>query len=281
MHAAYLPSASLEDFVDSFFVIKKDNETNEFINELIVPDGTHGILFIEEGQILRSSIKGSQKKDCLKQTYIFGQKTNAVNYHFRPGPVFAYGAKLKPTALKTCFGISATELTNHFIEADLLIPGKNMHWCNQIYNGKTLVEKIKTLDLFLQHAAQSPNHQKALADAIIKFIHSKRGQLKVQDIASHFNLNYKYLERLFKQQIGMTPKLYCKIIRFNASLLYYREVGCDKLTDLAYTSGYFDQMHFIKEVKQFTGVVPSHFFKRASQPIAQQQTEWISKRLTA
>jgi len=152
--------------------------------------------------------------------------------------------------------------------------------CDGILRQKSTEDKLQLLDDFLHQLSRKINHRKGLADAIIQYIHRKRGQIKIQEIADHFQLNYKYLERLFRQQVGLTPKMYCKIIRFNATLLYHQQAGLSRLTDLAYASGYFDQMHFIKEVKQFTGFSPSHFFAHHSEPIARQQTQAIGKRLT-
>jgi hypothetical protein len=100
MLVEYLPSAIVQDLVDSYFVIKKEGSPETPLEDLVVPDGTHGILFVERGQILRSAAGKKEKADCLNQMYVFGQKSTPVIYRFDSGPVLAYGAKLKPNALK-------------------------------------------------------------------------------------------------------------------------------------------------------------------------------------
>lgn len=278
MLVEYLLSAMVQDLVDSYFVIQKEGGTSSPMEELVVPDGTHGILFVEKGQILRSSAGKKEAADCLNQMYVFGQKSAPVTYRFDSGPVLAYGAKLKPNALKSCFKLPASELTDQLMPADQLLSKEQRAWCDRIYEIPTLVRKMHTLDRFLQLLAQTPSRQKVLADIIVRYIHQNQGQIGIQQISERFGLNYKYLERLFKDEIGLNPKMYCRIIRFNASLMW--ELSSSKLTDLAYSSGYFDQMHFIKEVKAFTGLLPSEFFSLSNKPIAREQFQGIKNRLS-
>ncbi len=81
------------------------------------------------------------------------------------------------------------------------------------------------------------------------------------------NISTRYLNMLFTQYTGLPPKLFCKINRFQQSLVLVNN-NEEKLTDVAYSSGYFDQSHFIREFKQFTGLTPNAFADNAS-PINQ------------
>jgi AraC-like DNA-binding protein len=71
----------------------------------------------------------------------------------------------------------------------------------------------------------------------------------------------------FLQYTGLPPKLFCKINRFQHSLNLVNANG-QNLTNIAYESGYFDQSHFIREFKSFTGITPNSFAAQAS-PINQ------------
>jgi AraC-like DNA-binding protein len=72
----------------------------------------------------------------------------------------------------------------------------------------------------------------------------------------------RYLQRLFLQYTGVTPKLYHKINRFQLSLKLVAKKD-SSLTSIAYDCGYFDQSHFIREFKSFTGVTPSAYTAEA------------------
>ncbi|WP_212004630.1 helix-turn-helix transcriptional regulator [Chitinophaga sp. HK235] len=80
----------------------------------------------------------------------------------------------------------------------------------------------------------------------------------IENVAARYGITSRYLQKLFLQYTGLTPKLYSKIHRFQNSLqLVIRKE--DSLTAIAYDCGYFDQSHFIREFKSFTGFTPSGY----------------------
>lgn len=80
----------------------------------------------------------------------------------------------------------------------------------------------------------------------------------IDNVASRYGITSRYLQKLFLQYTGLTPKLYHKIHRFQNSLKRVTENEAS-LTDIAYDCGYFDQSHFIREFKSFTGFTPSTY----------------------
>lgn len=78
----------------------------------------------------------------------------------------------------------------------------------------------------------------------------------IENIASRYRLTSRYLQKLFLQYTGLTPKLYHKISRFQKSLVLVSKRNLS-LTSIAYECGYFDQSHFIRDFKSFTGLLPS------------------------
>lgn len=85
----------------------------------------------------------------------------------------------------------------------------------------------------------------------------------IETMASSFGITTRYLQKLFVQHIGIPPKLYCKISRFQQSLQLLNRQE-QSLTSIAYDCGYFDQSHFIREFKAFTGLTPSNYSTQSS-----------------
>ena len=85
----------------------------------------------------------------------------------------------------------------------------------------------------------------------------------IESVASRYGITSRYLQKLFLQYTGLTPKLYTKINRFQNSLRLVTKKDAS-LTSIAYNCGYFDQSHFIKEFKSFTGVTPSGYLSEQS-----------------
>lgn len=85
----------------------------------------------------------------------------------------------------------------------------------------------------------------------------------IETVASRYGITSRYLQKLFLQYTGLTPKLYSKINRFQNSLRRVTKKDTP-LTSIAYDCGYFDQSHFIREFKSFTGFTPSVYLPENS-----------------
>ena len=80
--------------------------------------------------------------------------------------------------------------------------------------------------------------------------------LNITDLAKNAPISQRQFERSFKEVAGFTPKLYARIKRFETTL---NKSG--SLTEIALDAGYFDQAHFIRDFKAFTGLQPRNYFK--------------------
>ena len=80
----------------------------------------------------------------------------------------------------------------------------------------------------------------------------------IENVANRYGITSRYLQKLFLQYTGLTPKLYSKINRFQNSLRLVIKKDIS-LTSIAYDCGYFDQSHFIRDFKSFTGLTPSDY----------------------
>lgn len=97
-----------------------------------------------------------------------------------------------------------------------------------------------------------------LIGAVAKEMQAHSEPDNIKAVASRYHISTRYLNKLFLQYTGVTPKLYNKISRFQHSLQLIAK-NKYSLTSIAYECGYFDQSHFIKDFKFFTGVTPSAY----------------------
>ena len=121
--------------------------------------------------------------------------------------------------------------------------------------------RIELLDEFLLHRLslyETKLNKTALISHVISELKQKDFFDNIENVASRYGITARYLQKLFIQHTGITPKLYSKINRFQNSLMLMSKKN-STLTDIAYECGYFDQSHFIREFKSFTGYIPSGF----------------------
>jgi AraC-like DNA-binding protein len=94
----------------------------------------------------------------------------------------------------------------------------------------------------------------ALAD-----LHLRRSVARIGQIANAVGLSRKRFSERFKTEVGVTPKRYCRLLRFQRALA--RAHGGDSVDwgDLALACGYFDQAHLIHEFREFSGLTPTAY----------------------
>jgi len=98
---------------------------------------------------------------------------------------------------------------------------------------------------------------------ILKSMLKDPAEVKINAIASKHGITSRYLNKLIYQHTGLTPISFNKIRRFQFSLKLVAK-NDQPFTSIAYDCGYFDQSHFIKEFKSFTGLTPSAYLKKIS-----------------
>jgi AraC-like DNA-binding protein len=99
---------------------------------------------------------------------------------------------------------------------------------------------------------QSPDEITAAAMSVLY----QQGSIQVPALAQQAGMSTRQFERRFTREIGMPPKLFARIARFEAAL-ESKAVDCQSWTDVANQLGYFDQMHLIHDFKEFSGELPT------------------------
>lgn len=260
--------------IDVFFEIKASVE-EETQRDLILPDCTPGLMFVEENGFQR--IHEHRSTQLLPgKLYLFGQKTKVVEYCFEQSQFRAFGVKLKPAAVFSLFQIEAAEITDKVIDLQGVIGEIRMPDELLGRKGIDILSKQKCLLRLLQQK-NLPDHL-PLLHSLLQDIHCSKGEVAIQSLVKKYQVGYKKIERLFKRHVGITPKRYARIVRFYQSVVAGTKSDKPRLTDLGYQSGFFDQNHFIKETKTMTGKTPSQVFGKAAYVFEPQHLTYLSQR---
>jgi transcriptional regulator GlxA family with amidase domain len=99
-----------------------------------------------------------------------------------------------------------------------------------------------------------------IAKESVELLFQMKGQISVVELAQRLGISKRNLERRFSQEIGLSPKQLAKTIRLQALLKMLNQSQSKSLTELALECGYYDQAHFIKDFKEFTGLSPKQFY---------------------
>ncbi len=120
-------------------------------------------------------------------------------------------------------------------------------------------ERISLIEQFLLGVLEASVDLPAFSQSVIDQILQTKGSSSVKAMLGEQVKQRRRLEREFVQRVGTSPKQLCRAIRFQHALKSLLE-GKKKLTEVGYANEYFDQAHFIKDFKDFTGVSPKEFY---------------------
>ena len=109
---------------------------------------------------------------------------------------------------------------------------------------------------------QKSGNYKNCFTVISNLILKNAGSINIDHFAYDANMSERNFERLFAEQVGISPKLFCCITRFNHALDLKLKNLKSNWASIAYECGYFDQAHLVKDFKRFAGNVPSIFLKQ-------------------
>jgi len=177
------------------------------------------------------------------------------------GPNIMLGIRFLPHGAAVFLDEKADEFNNQVVDYRD-VAGKSVNTLHeQLQTAKTSAERIGMIEAYLlnQLAASRKSQDKiAIVHDIMRELGREDFFEKIDTVAARYGISSRYLQKLFLQYTGLTPKLYSKIHRFQHSLRLVTKKG-SPLTSIAYDCGYFDQSHFIREFKAFTGTTPGGY----------------------
>lgn len=248
------PASQLRQFIECYWLVENDDPTP--VTQKIIPDGFTEMIF-DYRDAYRICLNGVWKGQT-KQLFA-GQ----IKSHFfleNTGPAGMIGVKFKPAALTHWFGVDMSIYTDKVVDA-YEVPGIPRQLIDELMNITSSGNHdfiITKFDEVLIEFSKNVMIRDFTIDKAIELIFEKKGLVNVQDISKHANIGERQLERIFKKYIGLSPKFYARIIRFSYIFELVKEEN-PHLTEIAYEAGYFDQSHFIKNFKAFTGEDPSKY----------------------
>lgn len=238
--------------IQSVFVFESDKEEKQTLP--FYADGFPGIVFFHSKKPVTVYVGSASK--VMDPVFVYGQTIEPIQIEIN-GPFFFVMVQLFPAVVETSLGIPATELTNSCFS----IPSAD--WIEEP-NFRLSIEEFSyslahmALVNFILEKGKAFRPDPILQVCIDEILEEK-GNCEIGKLSKKHGLSERTLQRRFQNYVGLTPKQFSTIIRFQSSLRELDGENKSKLTDVAYMSGYSDQSHFIRQFKSFTKEKPFRF----------------------
>ncbi len=249
----FLPSASLAPFIKNYTVVTIEKDLD---NEVFYPSGYVDLVINISGGFAATIINGKQKDTPAIE--LLGHLTLPTRLSVAKGTSVLI-ARIYPHASALFFSDPLSEFTNYATDMYDVALGENRDLYDQIMEAESLAAKINVLEVFfLQKLKKNETRLKkvSIVQNLSQELFRNHQQLDLPFLARHSGLSERYIQKLYLANIGISPAAFTSVIRFNKSLDLVLNTA-ESLTNIAYDCGYYDQAHFIKEFKKFTGITPS------------------------
>ena len=250
------PHGMLRQFVKYYWIMESDtNEGN--VTERVIPTETIQIMFhykhpfkvyIPEHPVLTQS-----------QSFISGL-TDAycdVSTHGEAGVI---AVCFYPSGACHFFDFPLQKIENQSINLNDIFHSEIRFIEEKLYNLHTVKERIECVEEFLlQHFALIPKYDYQLLESGIRLIKTQISCINAHTLSNTLNITPKSLERKFSKYIGKTPKQFIKLIRFQEIMSNIYHSKNLSLEVFAHENGFYDQAHFNKDFKFYTGFTPKEY----------------------
>jgi AraC-like DNA-binding protein len=183
--------------------------------------------------------------------------------------VSVIGVRFKPGGAFPFFGTPASELTDAHVDLKALWGTSAIELRERLCEAKTPAERFNLLEKALvAHLFRPLEHHYAVRFALDTFGRADSG-LAIRDVARDACLSQRRFIQLFTREVGMSPKLFCRVRRFRQALETVRWTAVPNWGRVAVDCGYYDQSHLIHDFRLFSNLSPAEFVRQRSDCVMQ------------
>jgi AraC-like DNA-binding protein len=193
--------------------------------------------------------------ESVRAVALIGARTCRSVELILTGRVDAFTIVFQPGAFSTLFHVPAVELTNGDFDGGEVLGRRIGELYAQLGGVSAFDDRVRVADDWLTAARPASEQVSAIVQTAMAVIRNK-GSVRVSELAHQTGLGVRQFERRFDHEIGISPKLYARIVRFEAALHHRAVSPTTRWTDIAHALGYHDQMHMVHDFTRLSGDSP-------------------------
>lgn len=174
---------------------------------------------------------------------------------------------LKPTTFNRVFRLNPADYNGKYLPAKKAINNDLHNIREELQTCNNYEEIANRLFNWMEPWCKNIRNSNNLIDAVIEYIHSKNGCVKMLDIARRFKISRRSLEKYFKKEIGITPAHYTKTCRFASVLTLLQQSQKEHIDAVISILEYYDYSHFQKDFQRCMGIKFQDYINDKQHPL--------------
>jgi len=254
------PSQPLAEFVERFWY---SSDAPQHQKVRVVPSGTMELVFnLDEDNLGFSdtaqpestkSFSGAVFSGTFAQPLLVHTRKHVMGVHFKPGGAFRF------------LGVPASEFANSHVDMEILWKRSTRDLREQLYAAANAATRLRVLEQALVARLRNSSEEHRAVRAALYILARDAGEARTRDLAKQLGLSQRHFINVFSKQVGITPKQFARVQRFQRAADVARSSSTPDWADIAAVCGYFDQSHLIHDFKVFSGLTPTEFVRQRSE----------------
>src|SRR5262245_17564784 len=248
IYDSYTPSRPLAELVERFWLC---SDTPAHRRERILPSGTIELVInLREDEIRIYDHFQPDRCTRLFEAVVSGpysgcfvidplQHASIIGVHFKPGGAFPF------------FGAPADELADRHLDLETLWGHTATELRERLCAAATSAKRFTLLEDTLVTRLRHPPDRHGAVSIALEMFDNTSGGARVRDVACSIGLSQRQFIQVFAAEVGLTPKLYCRVRRFQRARELVQNVESPVWAQVAVNCGYFDQSHLIHDFQEF------------------------------
>ncbi len=252
----YKPDHTLKSIIKCYWLVENSEKPHITVEQKIIPDNYIDIIYNFGDRYL---LETDNEEIIVPQSFVVGMMSKPVKIKIN-SKVKIFGIRLNPGYAYSLFRLNLHELSDTRIEVTALrkeIAVLINSICEKHNNIEGLINSMNEMfrnlrkNWFIDHEAI----------AIVSLIERNMGGRTISEIAQSLGISKRQIERKFNKYIGLSPKIFSRITRFQQTVKQINSHFDQDFATIPYHTGFYDQSHFIKDFKRFSGDTPAYYLR--------------------
>jgi AraC-like DNA-binding protein len=254
------PHPQLADYIRSYWLVEGD-DTDETL--ALVPDGYPELFFVLSGSLRMQQFSGEKTWQNHDEGGLIGQASGRFAFE-SAARTRLFCVKLYPWTPHGLFGVPTWQLNNAALEISALsTQPDHRQLTERVQQAAHLNDIVALLDtFFLQKIPHVKSDDSAFLRHAIRQIYASHGTVGMDDLTRQVRASRRYVEKIFREKIGLAPKQYARIIRVKKASMYLLDPRCSgQVREIVHRLDYYDQSHLLKDFRAIVGQTPTEFLR--------------------
>lgn len=248
------PSPRLQDFVRDYLIAHFRFDPGKPIpHKRHAPKPEQGITFFVRGR--PSIVDLTDEVRQAPPVAIFGQQLKRCDVHLA-AEFLMFRVHFQPGALFRLLGIPLYEFGEHYFDAELVLRNDVRDVSDRLATARSYTEMVEAVESYLVRSVARAARGVLPVDRAAGLLTADPGHGSVDWLARQACLSPRQLNRKFTERVGVGPKLYSRLVRFNRAYLFKVANPTVAWPTVAIELGYTDYQHMVRDFKQFTNATP-------------------------